>query len=91
LGTGMGAPHCRFQLGKKHHIIPRNGVEIFINDPNIKVNTVKKDLEGRILTADVSIHFVDLHLINIYVPVEKNSAKTKSLTVYIHTQSLVFQ
>jgi len=66
-----------FNSAKNTTSYPRNGVEIFINDPNIKVNTVKKDLEGRILTADVSIHFVDLHLINIYVPVEKNSAKNE--------------
>jgi len=38
---------------------------------------VKKDLEGRILTVDVSIHSFDLHLVNIYAPVEKNSTKNE--------------
>ena len=38
---------------------------------------MNKDLEGRILTANVSIHSVDLHLINIYPPVEKNSTKNE--------------
>ena len=64
-----------FNSTKNTTSYPRKGVAIFINDPNIKVNTVKKDLEGRILTADVSIHSFDLHLINIYAPVEKVNKK----------------
>ena len=46
----------------------QNGVAIFINDFNLQVSAVKRDLNGRLISMDVSTRLSTIHLINIYAP-----------------------
>jgi len=46
----------------------QNGVAIFINDSNLQISDVKKDLSGRVISMDVSTRLSTIHLTNIDAP-----------------------
>ena len=67
---------------------PKNGVAIFLNDPNIKPGMTKRDLEGRMLAVDISTQSSKFHLLNTYAPTAGMPTKSAYFdSLYFHAYS----
>jgi len=66
------APGIAIFISTKNTANVQNGVKIFINESNLKVTAVKRDLNGRVISMDVPTHLSTIHLINIYTPADAN-------------------
>ena len=66
----------------------QNGVAIFINDSNLQVSAIKRDLNGRVISMDVSTRLSTIHLINIYAPANTIANKNSFFdSLHLHITS----